>query len=353
MANSVLPVKFASVVGRFLVAGNDSRDRGTEPDFTPLPCGGRLVPSVKHVLVSGAEPPVTIALAEIEFGFDRDGYLVGAESGQRGVSVIAPDESVNPTGFTYRAEFDDGVLPSFSFKVEPGATIDLTRVGRVAGSVGSVISRGVGVSSVTHEDGHLVFHFDDGSRSAVFLPGGGVPGPEPEPELVPIWSDSFETVDIDPVWEFYGTHNPPGARPIPGDEPLFSATRDFEGGDYRFDFEVEFPPELGPGDFFMVQFQVGNDDSVHYFSSAMSPERGGATECIAGSEAGGVGTSTNVSPAGTRFSVRYIDGMLYAYSDGVLLHGAPFECPPASGLVGIVVQSTVGGGIKRIARYPL
>lgn len=178
MANILPPVEFATITGRFMVAGNDSDDPGAEADIVPAKGKGSIIPSVGHVLVAGATPPATVKLATVYFEIDSEGYICDAETKARNVEVIAPSEAVNPSAFTYRINFDGGLFPGFDFYVVPGSTIDLTDVGRVATSVGVATTRGepgVGIESMTlsPDQSSLVVIYDNLSEQTVEIPALG------------------------------------------------------------------------------------------------------------------------------------------------------------------------------------
>lgn len=178
MANILPPVEFATITGRFMVAGNDSVDPGAEADIVPAKGKGSITPSVGYVLVSGSTPPATVKLATVDFEIDSEGYISDAKTKERNVEVIAPSEAVNPSAFTYRINFDGGLFPGFDFYVVPGSTIDLTDVGRVATSVGVATTRGepgVGVASMTlsPDQTSLVVAYDNGTEQAVEIPALG------------------------------------------------------------------------------------------------------------------------------------------------------------------------------------
>lgn len=175
MANSLPPVEFATITGRFMVAGNDSNDTNTWPDVIPAKGKGRIIPSVGQVLVSDSVPPATVKLATVQFEFDAQGYISNPETKLRDVEVVAPSGAVNPSNFTYRIEFDGNQFLGFDFSVASGGTVDLTKVGRVATSPGIVISRGepgVGIENLelSEDETAIVVSYEDGTTQLVAVP---------------------------------------------------------------------------------------------------------------------------------------------------------------------------------------
>jgi len=135
MANE-LPsnISYGTVVGRFLIAYQDSSDANLYPDGAPASGSILFVPSVTRLKNPTALPaPVTIIPTTIECGLDNEGYLIGA-NGNRGISLIATnDTDNNPTGWTWKVSYkltDPSGTPlrgvgSYDLSVPAGQTIDL------------------------------------------------------------------------------------------------------------------------------------------------------------------------------------------------------------------------------------
>lgn len=178
MANSLPPVEFATITGRFMIAGNDASDPNTWPDVIPAKGKGRIIPSVGQVLVSDSVPPATVKLATVQFELDAQGYISNPETKLRDVEVVAPSGAVNPSNFTYRIEFDGTQFLGFDFLVTSGGTVDLTKVGRVATSPGIAITRGepgVGIVSLdlSEDETAIVVSYEDGTAQSVAVPALG------------------------------------------------------------------------------------------------------------------------------------------------------------------------------------
>ena len=129
------------IVGRFLSSVADSpEDPDRDPDIVPI-AGAKvtLTASVARVRASSAEPPATILMHPIECVTDETGQLVGLD-GALGVRVIATDdETLNPTGWTWKAVIyapGRGKISS-TFSAPGGGTVDLTTVIPVPSSTGT------------------------------------------------------------------------------------------------------------------------------------------------------------------------------------------------------------------------
>lgn len=137
------------------------------------------------------------------FSFARDGQVVTLpapvtvqldERGRVEASLQVPDESTQPTTWTWRAcprlRHAGGAvgLASFSFELVKGRPVNLAEVLPVPTSTGEYVTQGkpgadgVGLAAITTDGGELVFTLTDGSESRIPVPQGvpGEPGPAGE-----------------------------------------------------------------------------------------------------------------------------------------------------------------------------
>jgi hypothetical protein len=100
-------VDFGTVVGRFLIATQDSADAGLFPDGAPASGTISFLPQVEKLRNPTALPaPVTIIPTTITCTLDSEGYLIGP-NGSRGVKLIATNDlDNNPTGWTWRVVYN-------------------------------------------------------------------------------------------------------------------------------------------------------------------------------------------------------------------------------------------------------
>lgn len=182
---------FEQVSGRFIA-----------PDGSPLSGSVVFTPAFSFARDTQAvtlPAPVTVQL-------DAEGRVVA--------SLQVPDESTQPTAWTWRAcprlRHAGGAvgLASFSFELVAGAPVNLAEVLPVPNSTGEYVTQGkpgadgVGLAAITTEGGELLFTLTDGSESRIPVPQG-VPG-EPGP--------AGETGPIGPM----GPAGPRGERGEPG-----------------------------------------------------------------------------------------------------------------------------------------
>lgn len=138
-------VNYGTVVGQFLLAYAD----GTDPDLFPdgVPAKGSIYfrPSPAKLLDASSTPnPVTILPAVVEATLDSEGYVFGPD-GTRGITLVATDDAdLNPTGWTWTAEFrltDQDDVPvsvaSYSFQLPSDTTVDLTTLSPVPDANGT------------------------------------------------------------------------------------------------------------------------------------------------------------------------------------------------------------------------
>ena len=138
-------VSYGTVTGRFLLAYADSGDPGPEPDGAPAK--GSVIfraSPVKLLDVSATPAPVTILPAPVVANLNTSGYIEGYD-GDAGVRLVATDDpDINPVGWTWQVEFrltDEAnvavAVPTFSFSLPAGTTVDLASVSPVPSANGT------------------------------------------------------------------------------------------------------------------------------------------------------------------------------------------------------------------------
>lgn len=150
MAETLSPLVYGRVVGRFLaMVGDTSDDPDAYPDAIPLQGTLTFTARPTSMLVQTAQPtPATIVPFPVTATLDSQGYLT--RNGVQGVWLLASnDPSVNPTGFTYTVSFTNlsaqgqGVnYAPFDFQVPAGGSVDLSLVAPLSASVGQVVIKG-------------------------------------------------------------------------------------------------------------------------------------------------------------------------------------------------------------------
>lgn len=150
MAETLSPLVYGKVVGRFLAAVGDSTDDAdVYPDAVPLSGTVTFTPSAAALLVPVASPdPATVLPVPVVTTLDAGGYI--SINSQRGVYLLATnDPSVNPQGYTYDVSFSGLSVNGQSVKyadiqiqVLANQTTDLTLVTPVAASGGVLITQG-------------------------------------------------------------------------------------------------------------------------------------------------------------------------------------------------------------------
>lgn len=166
MAESLSPLQYGTVVGRFLVELGDSVDSDLKPDV--LPARGFMVftPATSYANVKTAQPdPTTIFPQSVYAVLDSEGYLCSVEVDQKGIprktidgSYIpvergiriqsSSDPNISPTGWTWRVmfnlNFSGSSLPyeSFSFTLGPNEEVDLAFVKPVSHTGGTITITG-------------------------------------------------------------------------------------------------------------------------------------------------------------------------------------------------------------------
>ena len=145
MANIPSNLSYGSVTGRFIVAYADSNDSGSEPNA--IPAAGSVFFTASPIFikdVTASPSAVTVLPAVVEATLDADGYIQ-AYAGTPGVILVATDDPQgNPVDWTWRVDFrlsDQAgtpvAIPSFSFSLPSGGTVDLTSLAPVPSADGT------------------------------------------------------------------------------------------------------------------------------------------------------------------------------------------------------------------------
>jgi hypothetical protein len=179
------PLKHGKVVGRFLANVADGPDIGDTPEFAPLSGTVRFTAAPEKILAPSAQPdPATFVQLPQHYvcSLDQFGYI--SWRGVRGVRLVAPTAEVNPTGWTWRVDFDlsyEGErvpMNPFWFEVPeyvPGpdpenpdegssGLVDLALASPVPASNGEAVVRGLSVVDVDLVGTALVFRLDNGEE---------------------------------------------------------------------------------------------------------------------------------------------------------------------------------------------
>lgn len=139
-------VSFGTVTGTFLLASADSpvdvdRDPegnpATDLQFTFKP---DLTPAVARD--ASSTPPTMFALLPVTATVGTDGSLIGPD-GAPGVRLVASTNTqLQPNGWTWNVTLKSNTFPalSFSFLLDPGATVDLSTVLQVPANPGGTLN---------------------------------------------------------------------------------------------------------------------------------------------------------------------------------------------------------------------
>ena len=148
---AVLPsdIPTGLVKGQFYFVNEDNVDADTDPDLTVVTGTVRFTCSAR-VLRMPTKLATVIPLT-FDAVFDSAGNLIPATGTGTGIEVPATDSPLfNPTGFTWRVDFDlreaatnySVVIPSFDIQVPTGGTVDLTTAMPVDTSPGVLTVQG-------------------------------------------------------------------------------------------------------------------------------------------------------------------------------------------------------------------
>ncbi len=147
MVETLAPLTYGRVIGRYGVFTGDSADAGDEPDFVPLTGFIYFTSTARKLLVATALPdPATGFSQKYTAIIDANGYV--SYNGAPGIKLIATDGPTNPTNFQYHVEFDlkfqghTVQADPFNITVPTGTTQDLTLVTPVVAAAGQAITRG-------------------------------------------------------------------------------------------------------------------------------------------------------------------------------------------------------------------
>jgi hypothetical protein len=142
-------LSYGTVTGRFLLAYVDSADVDTDPD-AGAPVGTvTFTPSATYIKNVTASPaPTTVVPSAIVCNVNSDGYLFSLNGNS--VKLLATDDpDTNPVDWTWEASFNflDNTgnninLPSFSFSLPGGTTVDLSSVSPLPSSNGVFYLKG-------------------------------------------------------------------------------------------------------------------------------------------------------------------------------------------------------------------
>ena len=148
----LLPTNIATgrVTGQFLAGVVDGADSDQDPDAVPAAGFVTFTASVPYLPDPTAAPnPATILTTSVVAVLDNEGYLctpveVTLEPSYRGVRLIATDDpDLSVEGWTWNATYSFSTvagqklaIPTHSFAVPSGGTVDLTTVVKVPSSTG-------------------------------------------------------------------------------------------------------------------------------------------------------------------------------------------------------------------------
>lgn len=147
-----LPTNIATgrVTGQFLAGVVDGADAGQDPDAVAAAGFVTFTPSVPYLPDPTASPnPATILTTSVVAVLDNQGYLCTPVEGTlepsyQGVRLIATDDTdLAVTGWTWNATYSFSTvagqklaIPTHSFAVPSGGTVDLTTVVKIPSSAG-------------------------------------------------------------------------------------------------------------------------------------------------------------------------------------------------------------------------
>jgi len=188
MANIPSNLSYGTVTGRFILAYADSSDSGLEPDA--IPAAGSVFFTASPIFIKDATASpaaVTILPAVAEATLDSDGYICGYGT-TRGVNLVATDDpDGNPVDWTWRVDFrltdESGTpvpVPSFSFELPSGGSVDLTTLAPVPDANGTF--------------------YITGPRGTDFVIRGTVPSEEDLPTTGNIDNQGYITEDTGHLW---------------------------------------------------------------------------------------------------------------------------------------------------------
>lgn len=166
MAESLSPLQYGTVVGRFLVELGDSNDTDLKPDVHPARGTLLFTPAVSYANVKSAQPdPTTIFPQPVIGVLDSLGYLYSVEVDNTGLPVrtingdyipsqkglriqASSDPNISPSNWTWRVSFNlnfSGIslkYDPFEFTLDPNQVVDLAYVKPTAHSSGTITITG-------------------------------------------------------------------------------------------------------------------------------------------------------------------------------------------------------------------
>lgn len=150
MATFPSNLSYGTVTGQFILAYADSGDVGSAPDVVPAQGSIFFTPSPSVLKDTTSTPnAVTLLPATVEATLDSEGYLCGYGT-TRGIILVATDDpQAQPVDWTWRADFrltdasgTSVPVPSFSFELPGGSTVDLTIASPVPAANGEYYTQG-------------------------------------------------------------------------------------------------------------------------------------------------------------------------------------------------------------------
>jgi hypothetical protein len=138
-----------TVVAQWYFGQPDGSDADTLPDVAPI--AGTVTFSCSTTLIRLPGKGASIVPIPVVATFDKDGNLVTKGGNGVGVKLIATDSpDTNPTGFTWKADFDLKYtatnlavrIDSFTFQVPAGGSVDLTSILPAKASTGTLTTQG-------------------------------------------------------------------------------------------------------------------------------------------------------------------------------------------------------------------
>lgn len=166
MAESLNPLQYGTVVGRFLVELGDSDDPDLTPDVFPVRGYVVFTPATSYANVKEAQPaPATIFPQQIYGILDSEGYLCSVRMDNKGIPIrtasgemipsargirmqASSDPYIIPSNWTWNVrfnfEFNNTSIPydSFNFTLDPLQVADLSYIKPISQNGGTITITG-------------------------------------------------------------------------------------------------------------------------------------------------------------------------------------------------------------------